>query len=151
MQRVEQQLERGQALLPIDDGSLLHQPGGVLNLLQNDRSKEMWIVPIVRAPEQPFSDSHDIIPERLPLVFLVPDVRSLEQRNRQPLRLHEHELRIPDLCLHCVNTPDFSGLPHYWGAKMTRQSAGRAINWRRLSQDARSWSQFVTTPFGGAR
>ena len=62
------------------------------------------MVPVMRPPEDSVRHAHDIIPERLPLVLLVPNVRTLEERNDQPLGLHEHRLRRADLGLHGVST-----------------------------------------------
>ena len=39
-------------------------------------------------------------PTKLPLVLLVPDIRTLKQRHDQPLGLHEYHLGRSDLCLH---------------------------------------------------
>ena len=59
----------------------------------------------MRPAEDPLRDAHDVIPERLPLVLLVPDVRALEQRDDKPLRLHEHHLGRADLSLHGNRLP----------------------------------------------
>ena len=53
-----------------------------------------------RSGEDSFGHANHVVPEWLPLVFLVPDVGTLEQRHHQPLRLHEHRLRRTNLSLH---------------------------------------------------
>jgi len=49
--------------------------------------------------------SLDVIPQRLPLVVLVPNVRPLEQGDDQSLGHHEDSLRRADLCLQGLNPP----------------------------------------------
>ena len=48
MQRIEQQLQRRQPLLAVDDRPLLHLAGLLLHLLQHDGAEEMRVV-LVRA------------------------------------------------------------------------------------------------------
>ena len=62
-------------------------------------------MPGVRIGEQPLRDAYDVAPQRFPLVVLTPDIRPLEQRNDQPLRLHEHHLWRTDLSLHTRGRP----------------------------------------------
>ena len=100
VQGVQQQLQRRQPLLAVDDRSLLHQPGRVLDLLQDDGAEKVRMVLPSGLRQEPIGHPNDVVPQRLPLVLLVPDVRSLEQRHDKPLRLHEHHLRCPDLRLH---------------------------------------------------
>src|SRR5439155_26107022 len=59
----------------------------------------MRVMLIVRSLQDPLGHTHDVIPKRLPLVLLVPDIRPLEQRDNEPLWLHEDHLRRPDLSL----------------------------------------------------
>src|SRR5205807_613304 len=100
VQGIEEELNGREPLLAIDNRSLLHQPDRLLHLLHDYCSQEMWLVLIVRPLEQPVRHANDIFPEGLPLVLLVPDVRSLEKGDNQPLRLHEHHLWRADLGLH---------------------------------------------------
>jgi len=60
----------------------------------------MWVVPVKRSIEDSVRHAHDVIPKRLPLALLVPDIRTLEQRDDKPLRLHENHLGRADLSLH---------------------------------------------------
>jgi hypothetical protein len=50
--------------------------------------------------KKPSCDAFQILPERLPLQFFVPDIRALEERNQQALGLHENRLWCPDLGIH---------------------------------------------------
>jgi len=45
----------------------------------------------------------DVVPEGLPLVLLIPHIRTLEEWNDEPLRVHEYCLRRPDLGLHVAS------------------------------------------------
>ncbi len=65
-------------LLPIDDRSLLHLTRVFLNLLQDNCSKEMRMVLVEWSVEDPIGNAGHIIPERLPLYFLIPNIRALE-------------------------------------------------------------------------
>ncbi len=49
------------------------------------------------AVQEPVGLEDDVVPERLPLVLLVPGVGALEERDDQPLRLHEDHLRGANL------------------------------------------------------
>lgn len=40
---------------------------------------------------------------QFPLVLFVPNVWALKQRNHEPLRVHEDQLRCSDLCFHRVD------------------------------------------------
>jgi hypothetical protein len=64
--------------LPIDNCSLLHLTGVLLNLLQDNRSKEMRMVGVQWSLEDPIGNADHIIPERLPLYLLVPNIGALE-------------------------------------------------------------------------
>lgn len=100
MQCVEQELESGKPLLTVDDGSLLHLARLLLNLLQHHRAEKMRLVSLGRTIQHSVRHPNDVIPEWLSLILLVPDVRSLKQRDDQPLRLHEDHLRSANLSLH---------------------------------------------------
>jgi hypothetical protein len=62
VQRVKKQLQGRQPLLPIDDGSLLHLTGCLLNLLQYDSPKEMRVMSLEWLVEDPISDANDVAP-----------------------------------------------------------------------------------------
>ena len=111
VQRIQEQLQGRQPLLPVDDRSFLHRSRWILQLLEDDRAQEVRLMPGASIGEQPLRDAHDVAPQRLPLVVLVPDIRPLKQRNDQPLGLHEHHLRRADLGLHATGrslSPDLS-------------------------------------------
>ena len=104
---VQQQLERGEPLLPVDNVAHVDEPDWHRSLLDDDRAEEVrrdvrqveWAQ--VGRLDQPLGDGPDVVPERLPLILLIPDVWSLEERDhiaggageelerRQRLRLHE--------------------------------------------------------------
>ena len=100
VQSVQEQLQGGQPLLTVDDGSLLHLPGLPLNLLQHHCAEKVRMVLVRWSVEDPVRQAHYVVPEWLPLVLLVPYVRTLEQRDDKPLWLHEHHLGRADLSLH---------------------------------------------------
>jgi hypothetical protein len=50
--------------------------------------------------KQPLRDAHDVTPQRLPLVILIPHIWPLKQRHDKPLGLHENHLWCTDLSLH---------------------------------------------------
>ena len=62
MKCIEQQLQRRQSLLTVDDGSLLHLAGLPLNLLKHDCPKKMGMVLIMRVPEDPIRNPHNVVP-----------------------------------------------------------------------------------------
>ena len=100
MQRIQQKLQGRQTLLSVDDGALLKiaRRGG--KLLQDYGTKEMRCLRGIRRLQQACGDTLQVLPERLPLQFLVPHVRTLEERNQQTLRLHEDGLRGSNLGIH---------------------------------------------------
>ena len=100
MKRVQQELQRGQALLPVNNCALLHLAGLLLNLLEHHRTEKVWMMLVAGPDQNPIRDAHDVIPQRVPLVFLVPDIRPLEQGDHESLRLHEHHLGRTYLSLH---------------------------------------------------
>ena len=69
----------------------------VTALLKDDRAEEMRVLRRERFTKQSVGNSNDVVPQRLPLVLLVPDVRPLEEWNNELLRLHEDHLRSADL------------------------------------------------------
>src|SRR5262249_25117424 len=91
--------KRCQTLLAIDDGSLLHQPSRPLHLLQDDSPEEMRVLLVLGPTQHPIGHSNDVVPKGIPLVFLVPDIGTLEERNDKPLGLHKYHLRGADLGL----------------------------------------------------
>jgi hypothetical protein len=78
VQRVQQQLQSRQALLSVDDGALLQVARRREELLQDNGAKEMRCLRRVRRAQQACGDTLQVLPERLPLQLLVPDVRTLE-------------------------------------------------------------------------
>jgi hypothetical protein len=60
-------------------------------------------MPVARPREPPLCDADDVLPERLPLVLKIPDIRTLEQRDNESLRHHEHGLRRANLGFHCAD------------------------------------------------
>ena len=92
VERIQQELKRGQSLLSVDDRPLLQIAGRRGQLLQDDGTQEVRGLRRVRRLQQPRSYALQILPERLPLQLLVPDVGALEERNQKPLGLHEDGL-----------------------------------------------------------
>lgn len=84
MSRVEEQLHGGQSLLPVDNRRTERVACRTSELLDDDRPKE---VPgecscgnrVTVSAEQGLGDASDVVPQRLPLVLLRPDVRALER------------------------------------------------------------------------
>jgi hypothetical protein len=64
----------------------------------------MWVMLRERLSEDSLCDTHDVIPHGLPLVFFVPNIRPLEQRDDKPLRLHKNHLGCTDLSFHRRNS-----------------------------------------------
>ena len=46
MQGVQEKLQRRQALLPVDNRPFLHRAGWILQLLEDDRTKKMRMMPV---------------------------------------------------------------------------------------------------------
>lgn len=99
-QRIEKQLQGRQTLLSVDDRPFLHGARRILALLKDHGAEEMRLMRCVRLPQQALRHPCDVAPQGLPLIILVPDVWTLEQRDLEPLWLHEHSLRGADLSLH---------------------------------------------------
>ena len=88
-----EQLERGQSLLAVDD-----EPRGLVNraprLGKDDRAHEVRHVVVVRSGVgEAIGDGAHVVPERLPLLFELPDVRSLVQRDHVSSRESEDLLK----------------------------------------------------------
>jgi hypothetical protein len=77
-QRIEKQLQGGQTLLPVDDGALLHCAGRVLELLKHNSPEKMWLTLGIRLTQDSLCHPGDVDPQGLPLIVLVPYVRTLE-------------------------------------------------------------------------
>ena len=99
-QRVQEELQSGQALLAVDDDALLHLARWLLDLLQHHGAKKMRMVLLRRLAHDAVCKARYVVPQRLPLVLFIPDVRPLKQGNDKALRMHEHELRRADLGFH---------------------------------------------------
>ena len=96
--RVHEQLQRGQALLTVDDAARLQITEDRLLRLNDDRAEK--VLGSQRTVAQPeLGQPPDVLPQRRPLLLLLPDVRPLERRHHEVLRLHE-DLRRPDVRLH---------------------------------------------------
>ena len=65
--------------MTVDDGSLLHLPGLLLNLLQHYSAEKMGMVHFRRTIQDALRHAHGVVPERFPLVFLVPHIGTLEK------------------------------------------------------------------------
>ncbi len=72
----EKELESRKALLAIDDRTSLNVTGGLPYLIQYDGAKKVGSDFL--AIEQAFCETPHVMPQRLPLVFLVPHVGPLE-------------------------------------------------------------------------
>jgi hypothetical protein len=70
------------------------------NLLKDHSAEKMRVLLALRLREEAIRYARHVVPERLPLAFLVPHVGSLKERYNQTLRLHEHCLRRANLGLH---------------------------------------------------
>jgi hypothetical protein len=139
---IQQQLQRGQSLLAIDDVADGDEACGDELLVKDDRSEEMRghrCGTVARGRvEQAFGDRADVLPQRLPLVFKAPHVRPLEQRHdvadvvaedprwRERLSLHRYPLLdCPPSHTHLrQQAPGI--LPHTaWRRSNTSRSAAR--------------------------
>ncbi|KQH76195.1 hypothetical protein AO501_23255 [Mycobacterium gordonae] len=87
-------------MLTVDHGTGLKRADWILKLLQNDCTKEVRLLLDMRFNEQAVRDANNIAPQRFPLILQVPHIGSLEQRNDQPLWLHEDQLGCSYLCVH---------------------------------------------------
>jgi hypothetical protein len=83
--RVEEDLEGGQALLPIDDRPILEGTVGRFHGLNDDGAEEVgrWGSRVV---ELVFRKPPNVLPQRRPLPLFVPNIWTLKQRNDEPLR-----------------------------------------------------------------
>ena len=96
---IHEQLQGGQPLLAIDDAARLEVTEDRLPCLNHDRAKEVLGIGR-RLPEPEIRQPPNVLPQRRPLLFLLPDVRPLERRHHEVLRLHEDVLRRPDVRFH---------------------------------------------------
>jgi hypothetical protein len=74
---VQQKLQRRQLLLTVNNGSLLHQTGWLLNLLQNNGAKKVGMMFAIWLTKNSLRQAYHIAPQRLPLVFFIPYPPSL--------------------------------------------------------------------------
>ena len=100
VKRIEKDLQRGQPLLSVNDHPLLEFPDGILNMLQDHSPKEMRLMLRVRVLKQPRRNPLQVLPKRIPLLFFVPDIGPLKQRNQEPLRLAEYSVGRSNLSFH---------------------------------------------------
>ena len=105
MERIKEELQCCESLLPINDRAFLHCPHRVLHLLEHDCAKKVGRVIGMGLEQKPVGDAYNIAPEGLPLILFVPDVGALEQGNHKPLRMHEDGLRCADLSFQGEETP----------------------------------------------
>src|SRR2546428_432415 len=75
--RAEDELERRQALLAIDDGVEGDRSRRVDDLLEDDRAEEVGEAVFLATVQAVLEDRLDVVPKRLPLTLRVPDVRAL--------------------------------------------------------------------------
>jgi hypothetical protein len=54
---------------------------------------------VLRLLQDSIGHTSNIVPQRFPLVLLIPNIAPLEERNNEALRPHEYQLRCTDLCL----------------------------------------------------
>lgn len=106
----EQELQRRQALLPVDDLDGVDLPPVDLDLVEDHRPEEVVLDAVAaRAPRLTVEDglgaSGDVLPERLPLLVLLPHVRALEKRHDVPPLLLEHLDERELARLHAATSP----------------------------------------------
>ena len=111
MQGIEEDLQRGQPLLTVDNDALLQFSNSVLHMLQDDGPKKMGLVLGMRVVQKSKSDALQILPQRFPLLFFVPHIRSLEQRDQEALRLTEYGARSSNLGFHEGFSPNCGRRP----------------------------------------
>ena len=80
----EEKLQSHEPLLSVNDRMFRCLDCGRLDELEHDRPEKvcgrLTRLNAVRQLQNGIDDAHDVIPERLPLVLLGPDIRSLEGR-----------------------------------------------------------------------
>jgi hypothetical protein len=87
--------------LAINHRSLLQIACRGLFLLKNDHAQEVRLRAIGELLHA-CGNTFKITPKRIPLLLLIPDIRALEQWNKQPLWLHENGLGSSHLCIHLI-------------------------------------------------
>lgn len=82
---VQHQLQRGDPLLPVDNVADSDEPGRDLLLFQHYRAEEVGHAECAERSwgciQDLLGDRTDVLPQRLPLVFLGPHVWPLKQRD----------------------------------------------------------------------
>lgn len=73
--------------------------------IQHNRPQEVRCLRSAGRIQKPHRYALEILPERLPLQFLVPHVWPLKKRNEQTLGLHENRLWRADLGIHWQPNP----------------------------------------------
>ncbi len=86
-------------LLAVDDAARLQAAENRLLRLNDDRPEEVLGVS-GRLRQAQLGQPPDVLPQRRPLLVLLPDVRPLERRHHEVLGLHEDVLRRPDVRFH---------------------------------------------------
>ena len=103
---IEQQLQCRQALLAVDDMPRGDVADLTLGLIDDDRSEEvrrrLLCSEARRDLQQLLGDPANVLPQRVPLVLLVPHIRTLEQRDHVPDVVPEDVRRCERLCLHLM-------------------------------------------------
>jgi hypothetical protein len=83
LRRLQEYLKRSEALLTVDYLALGHGDGGRPQLLQDNCAEEVPSDRLVgRRVQDTLCKGAYIVPQRLPLALLAPDVGALEQRHR---------------------------------------------------------------------
>lgn len=114
VQAVQEELQRSQSLLAIDDRSDRQLAHRMRQLLDDYRAEEVGLRLLLRARHAAFGDADDVLPERLPLGCLIPDVSPLEEGHHQPLWHPEHGVWSRNLGLHLCSSCQLSSVksPH---------------------------------------
>src|SRR5688500_18772647 len=87
---LQHQLQRRQPLLTVDDLAPWETECGVWRLLQDDSAQKVRCDRLASRIENAVSRPTNVVPERLPLVVLLPHVGSLEEWDRVTGLLGEH-------------------------------------------------------------
>ena len=78
---MQEKLQGCQPLLAVNDDAFLHLARGLLDLLQDYGAEKVGMMLICRLAHHAVRDTCYVVPQRLPLVFFVPDVGPLKQGN----------------------------------------------------------------------
>jgi hypothetical protein len=86
LSRIQEQLERRQPLLTVDDVANADEGRRIQLLIKNDRAKEMRCdsgstETLQRRFKDSLGDVANVLPQRSPLIFPVPHIGTLEQRD----------------------------------------------------------------------